>query len=64
MVASLYGSSSKSDTTLDCGVLLVEWDGGPLTVVSPRGLIFSKSLRSSGQDQDDIEYLRSITDED
>jgi len=42
----------------------VEWDGGPLKVVSPQGLIFLKSLRSSGQDQDDIEYLRSITDED
>jgi hypothetical protein len=42
----------------------VEWEGGPLKVVSPQGLIFLKSLRSSGQDQDDIEYLRSITDED
>ena len=42
----------------------VEWDGGPLKVVSPQGLIFLKSLRSSGQDQDDIEYLRSIADED
>jgi len=43
---------------------MVEWEGGSLTVVSPQGLIFLKSLRSSGQDQDDIEYLRSITDED
>jgi len=43
---------------------IVEWDGGPLKVVSPQGLIFLKSFRSSGQDQDDIEYLRSITDED
>jgi hypothetical protein len=42
----------------------VEWDGGPLKVVSPQGLIFLKQLRSSGQDQDDIEYLRSIADED
>ena len=33
-------------------------------VVSPQGLIFLKQLRSSGQDQDDIEYLRSIADED
>ncbi len=42
----------------------VEWDGGPLKVISPQGLIFLKSLRGSGQDQDDIEYLRSIADED
>ena len=41
----------------------VEWDEGPLKVVSPEGLIFLKSLRRSGQDEDDIEYLRSITDE-
>jgi hypothetical protein len=41
----------------------VEWEGGPLSVVSPEGLILLKSLRGSGQDQDDIQYLRSITDE-
>ena len=44
--------------------LKVEWEGGTLNVISPEGLIILKSLRSSGQDQDDIEYLRSITDED
>ncbi len=42
----------------------VEWEGGALSVVSPAGLIHLKSLRGSGQDQDDIQYLRSITDED
>ena len=42
----------------------VEWEGGSLSVVSPQGLIALKSYRSSGQDRDDIEYLRSITDED
>jgi len=42
----------------------VEWEGGTLSVVSPEGLILLKSLRGSGQDQDDIQYLRSITDED
>jgi len=42
----------------------VEWEGGTLSVVSPEGLILLKSLRGSGQDQDDILYLRSITDED
>ena len=44
--------------------LKVEWEGGSLSVVSPEGLITLKSFRFSGQDQDDIEYLRSITDED
>ncbi len=44
--------------------LAVEWEGGPLKVVSPRGLILLKSLRGSGQDQDDIEYLRSLEHED
>ena len=42
----------------------VEWEGGILSVVSPEGLILLKSLRSSGQDQDDIQYLRSILNED
>jgi len=44
--------------------LSVEWEGGTLSVISPEGLILLKSLRGSGQDQDDIQYLRSITDED
>jgi hypothetical protein len=44
--------------------LVVQWEGGPLKVVSPKGLILLKSLRGSGQDQDDIEYLRSIENED
>jgi hypothetical protein len=42
----------------------VEWEGGTLSVVSPEGLILLKSFRRSGQDQDDIRYLRSIIDED
>jgi hypothetical protein len=42
----------------------VEWEGGSLKVVSPQGLILLKLLRNSGQDQDDIEYLRSLKDED
>jgi hypothetical protein len=41
-----------------------EWEGGILSVVSPEGLILLKSFRGSGQDQDDIEHLRSIPDED
>jgi hypothetical protein len=42
----------------------VEWEEGILSVVSPEGLIFLKSLRRSGQEQDDIGYLRTIIDED
>ncbi|HOW83851.1 MAG TPA: hypothetical protein PK573_14925 [Spirochaetota bacterium] len=42
----------------------VEWDGGPLKVLSPAGLILLKSFRNSGQDRDDIEYLRSLENED
>lgn len=42
----------------------VEWAGGALRVLSPKGLIQLKSLRGSGQDQDDIDYLEKILDED
>lgn len=41
----------------------VEWEGRPLKVVSPQGLILLKSFRQSGKDQDDIKHLRSISDE-
>jgi hypothetical protein len=41
----------------------VEWEHGDISVVSPEGLILLKSFRRSGQDQDDINFLRSITDE-
>ncbi|RJP27514.1 MAG: hypothetical protein C4527_13030 [Candidatus Omnitrophota bacterium] len=41
----------------------VEWNEGQLSVVSPEGLIALKSLRGSGQDQDDIKKLREIIDE-
>lgn len=40
----------------------VAWEEQALKVVSPEGLILLKSFRQSGKDQDDIEYLRSITD--
>lgn len=42
----------------------VEWEGCQLKVVSPQGLILLKSLRNSGQDKEDIEYLRSLDNED
>jgi hypothetical protein len=41
----------------------VAWEQGDLSVVSPEGLIKLKSLRKSGQDEDDIKQLRSIIDE-
>ncbi len=40
------------------------WDEGELPIVSPKGLIKLKSMRLSGQDQDDIKNLESIKDED
>lgn len=40
------------------------WERGELPVVSPQGLIALKSLRGSGQDQDDINHLKSLIDED
>ena len=44
--------------------ITVEWEGEPLKVISPKGLIELKLLRRSGQDQDDIEYLLGLVDED
>ena len=44
--------------------ITVEWEGGPLKVISPKGLIELKSLRKSGQDEDDIKYLSGLIDED
>ena len=42
----------------------VDWEGGTLKVLNPEGLIMLKSLRKSGQDMDDIEYLKELIDED
>lgn len=36
----------------------VEWEHGRLPVVSREGMILLKSLRRSGQDEDDIRHLR------
>ncbi len=41
----------------------LSWEQGTLPVVSPEGLISLKSLRQSGQDQDDIKYLRKLLSE-
>ena len=70
------GSESNDTLALDMLLLTPEikevwetkqtltWDQGDLPVVSPKGLINLKSLRLSGQDQDDIKHLESILDED
>jgi len=70
------GSDSNDTLALDMLLLTPEikevwetkqtltWDQGDLPVVSPKGLINLKSLRLSGQDQDDIRHLESILDED
>lgn len=42
----------------------VDWEGGTLKVLSPKGLIMLKLLRKSGQDMDDINYLKELIDED
>lgn len=42
----------------------VDWEGRKLKVLAPKGLILLKSLRKSGQDIDDIEYLKELIDED
>jgi hypothetical protein len=41
----------------------VEWESGKLRVVSREGLIMLKTLRSSGQDLDDIKRLKEVVDE-
>ena len=41
----------------------VDTDFGPVRVVSPAGLIHLKSLRRSGQDEDDLRQLRELPDE-
>jgi len=45
-------------------LIVVEWEGGTLKVVSPKGLIDLKLLRKNSQDEDDIKYLSGLIDED
>jgi len=42
---------------------ILTWEKGELPVVSPQGFIKLKSMRLSGQDQDDIKKLESLPDE-
>jgi len=44
--------------------IAVDWESGVLKVLSPKGLIALKSLRNSGKDQDDIDYLSGLLNED
>lgn len=41
----------------------VNWEHGTIPVVSIEGMISLKSLRKSGQDQDDIKHLRRLQNE-
>ncbi len=42
---------------------ILSWDKGDIPVVSPKGLIKLKTMRLSGQDQDDIKNLETLIDE-
>ena len=63
MVLVLLLVTSHTKTSWDSKIS-VDWEGGTLKVLTPKGLITLKSLRRSGQDIDDIEYLKELIDED
>jgi hypothetical protein len=63
MVLDLLLVTPQTKTSWDSKIS-VNWEGGVLKVLSPKGLITLKSLRKSGQDMDDIEYLKELIDED
>ncbi len=63
MVLDLLLVTPQIKTSWDSKIS-VDWEGGALKVLSPKGLIMLKSLRNSGQDIDDIEYLKELIDED
>jgi len=63
MVLDLLLVTPQTRISWDCRVS-VDWEGGILSVLTPEGLITLKSLRKSGQDLDDIEYLKELIDED
>jgi len=41
----------------------VDWEGGTLKVLTPAALIMGQLSRKSGQDLDDIAYLKELIDE-
>lgn len=63
MVLDLLVVTPQTKTSWDSRIS-VDWEGGSLSVLAPRGLILLKSLRNGGQDMDDIEYLKELIDED
>jgi hypothetical protein len=63
MVLDLLLVTPQTKTSWDSRIA-VDWEGGTLKVLAPKGLIMLKSLRKSGQDIDDIEYLKELIDED
>ena len=63
MVLDLLLVTPQTKTSWDSRIA-VDWEGGTLKVLAPKGLIMLKSLRKSGQDMDDIEYLKELIDED
>jgi len=63
MVLDLLLVTPQTQTSWDSKIS-VDWEGGTLKVLAPKGLIMLKSLRKSGQDRDDIEYLKGLIDED
>jgi len=76
-IARLTKIDPQSEDTLVLDMLLVtpqikaiwekrerlSWERGTIPVVSPEGLIQLKSMRGSGQDQDDIKCLREMINE-
>jgi hypothetical protein len=63
MVLDLLLVTPQTKTSWD-NKISVDWEGKTLKVLTPKGLIMLKSLRKSGQDIDDIEYLKELIDED
>jgi acetolactate synthase regulatory subunit len=62
MVLDLLLVTPQTKTSWDSKIS-VDWEGRKLKVLDPKGLILLKLLRKSGQDLDDIEYLKDLIDE-
>lgn len=63
LVLDLIFVTSEIETVWNTREIL-HWEFGDLPVVSPEGLIQMKRIRGSGQDQDDIAYLKGLKNED
>jgi hypothetical protein len=62
MVLDLLLASEATKNVWKSRVVL-PWEYGTVSVVSPEGLIQLKSMRKSGQDMYDINHLKGIIDE-